>query len=72
MVRGFLKCFRAQDLGVPEGFTALWGASLGWSSGFRGLRVRAFRVSGFGSFRKLGVPDFGVPIIRILLFRVLC
>ena len=26
---------------------------------------------GFGSFRKLGVPYFGVPIIRILLFRVL-
>ena len=24
-----------------------------------------------GSFRKLGVPDFGVLIIRILLFRVL-
>ena len=24
-----------------------------------------------GSFRKLGVPYFGVPIIRILLFRVL-
>ena len=25
----------------------------------------------FGSFRKLGVPYFGVLIIRILLFRVL-
>ena len=25
----------------------------------------------YGSFRKLGVPHFGVLIIRILLFRVL-
>ena len=27
--------------------------------------------STYGSFRKLGVPYFGVLIIRILLFRVL-
>ena len=29
------------------------------------------RASGYGSFRKLGVPYFGVLIIRILLFRVI-
>ena len=28
-------------------------------------------MKGFGAFRKLGVPYFGVFIIRILLFRVL-
>ena len=30
------------------------------------------RALGCGTFRKLGVPYFGVLIIRILLFRVLC
>ena len=29
------------------------------------------RAQIYGSFRKLGVPYFGVLIIRILLFRVL-
>ena len=32
---------------------------------------RFFPSSPYGSFRKLGVPYFGVLIIRILLFRVL-
>ena len=36
-------------------------------SGFAGLHP----VGAYGSFRKLGVPSFGVLIIRILLFRVL-
>ena len=34
------------------------------------LKVASLRLR-CGSFRKLGVPYFGVPIIRILLFRVL-
>ena len=33
------------------------------------LHDRDSEVRGYGSFRKLGVPDFGVLIIRILLFR---
>ena len=38
-----------------------------------GLAVRALENSWdlYGSFRKLGVPFWGVLIIRILLFRVL-
>ena len=33
--------------------------------------ARSMRCVKDGSFRKLGVPYFGVLIIRILLFRVL-
>ena len=43
--------------GVPDGDEAKWG-------GFGGVR--------YGSFRKLGVPYFGVLVRRILPVRVLC
>ena len=48
----------------PGVWVSFWGRSLG-----AGLTVPS--GSKFGSFRKLGVPYFGVLIIRILLFRVL-
>ena len=40
---------------------------------FQGSYKGSYRVQGLGfkSFRKFGVPSFGVLIIRILLFRVL-
>ena len=66
-----------------QGFRVLgWGGGLGLSSktsssGFRVACGFRFKVPGswahfrYGSFRKLGVPYFGILIIRILLFRVL-
>ena len=35
------------------------------------VQIIQIQTNFFGSFRKLGVPYFGVLIIRILLFRVL-
>ena len=37
--------------------------------GSGGLGALGFRRAGDGSFRKLGVPYFGILIVRILLFR---
>ena len=45
---------------------AIWLAT-----GSEGLSLTVVVAFGSGSFRKLGVPYFGVLIIRILLFRVL-
>ena len=42
------------------------------SSCLQRVLLQASREDSHGSFRKLGVPEFGVLIIRILLFRVLC
>ena len=35
------------------------------------MDLRVSELAGFGSFRKQGVPEFGVLIIRIMLFREL-
>ena len=43
----------------------------GDSSDNKRRMVPAEQTESFGSFRKLGVPYFGVLILRILLFRVL-
>ena len=46
--------------------------------GFEGVRVpggsfeACYKGSIRGEFRKLGVPGFGVVLLRILLFRELC
>ena len=42
-----------------------------WLRQYRGRGSASAKCSTRGSFRKFGVPYFGVLIIRFLLFRVL-
>ena len=44
---------------------------MGIGSGASGWIIASRFRNQHGSFRKFGVPDFGVLIIRILLFRLL-
>ena len=56
-------------------FSAAWGAGIVEYSMIEGYGTlnpkRSCSRLQYGSFRKLGVPYFGVLIIRILLLRVL-
>ena len=70
-----LRSVRDAD-GSNEGFRGIWAPiygsfrKLGILQGFyRGSFTGLYK--GLGSFRKLGIPYFGVLIIMILLFRVL-